>query len=120
MAAMQELVEAGKIRHLGLSNESGWGGTMNYLRESDAGTGPRVVSVQNAYSLLNRTFEVNMAEIAMRENVGLLAYSVLAQGFITGKYLDGKPPLKALALLSSTTLADATKPSEPIPLFVDI
>ncbi|PLW76327.1 aldo/keto reductase [Cohaesibacter celericrescens] len=91
MAAMQELVDAGKIRHLGLSNESGWG-TMNYLREADAGTGPRVVSVQNAYSLLNRTFEVNMAEVAMRENVGLLAYSVLGQGFITGKYLDGKTP----------------------------
>jgi aryl-alcohol dehydrogenase-like predicted oxidoreductase len=65
---------------------------MNYLREADAGTGPRVVSVQNAYSLLNRTFEVNMAEVAMRENVGLLAYSVLGQGFITGKYLDGKTP----------------------------
>ena len=53
---MQELVDAGKIRHLGLSNESGWG-TMSYLREADAGKGPRPVSVQNAYSLLNRTFE---------------------------------------------------------------
>lgn len=91
LAAMQELVVAGKIRHLGLSNETTWG-TMNYLRSADEGIGPRVVSIQNAYSLLNRTFEVNLAEMAMRENVGLLAYSALAQGFITGKYLDGKAP----------------------------
>ena len=91
LATMQELVVAGKIRHLGLSNESGWG-TMNYLRGADEGIGPRVVSIQNAYSLLNRTFEVNLAEIAMREQVGLLAYSSLAQGIITGKYLDGKRP----------------------------
>jgi aryl-alcohol dehydrogenase-like predicted oxidoreductase len=94
LAIMQELVDAGKIRHLGLSNESGWG-TMSYLREADAGKGPRPVSVQNAYSLLNRTFEVNMAEVAMREDVGLLAYSALGQGFITGKYLDGKRPANA-------------------------
>ncbi|SNY90592.1 Predicted oxidoreductase [Cohaesibacter sp. ES.047] len=94
LSVMQELVTAGKIRHLGLSNESAWG-TMSYTRASDAGTGPRVVSIQNAYSLLNRTFEVNLAEIAMREQVGLLAYSSLAQGVITGKYLDGKRPAGA-------------------------
>ncbi len=88
---MQELVDAGKIRHLGLSNESTWG-TMRFLQESEKGNGPRVVSIQNAYSLLNRTYEVNMAEMSMREDVGLLAYSALAQGFLTGKYLDGATP----------------------------
>ncbi|WP_316858292.1 aldo/keto reductase [uncultured Cohaesibacter sp.] len=94
IAAMQELVKAGKVRHVGLSNESAWG-MMNYLNEAETGTGPRVVSIQNAYSLLNRTFEINLAEIAMREQVGLLAYSSLGQGVITGKYLDGKQPAGA-------------------------
>lgn len=91
LAVMQELVEAGKVRHVGLSNESGWG-TMKYLASSEAGTGPRVVSVQNAYGLLNRTYEVNMAEVSMREDIGLLPYSALGQGYITGKYLDGGLP----------------------------
>lgn len=91
LQVMQELVDAGKIRHLGLSNESTWG-TMRFLQEAEKGNGPRVVSVQNAYSLLNRTYEVNMAEMSMREDVGLLAYSALAQGFLTGKYLDGATP----------------------------
>lgn len=88
---MQELVDAGKIRHLGLSNESTWG-TMRFLQEAEKGNGPRVVSVQNAYNLANRTYEVNMAEMSMREDVGLLAYSALGQGFLTGKYLDGANP----------------------------
>ena len=91
LAALGELVDAGKLRHVGLSNESSWG-VMNYLRKADEGVGPRMVSIQNAYSLLNRTFEVNLAEIAMREAVGLLPYSALGQGFITGKYLDKKVP----------------------------
>ena len=68
------------------------GARLNYLKEAENGTGPRVVSIQNAYSLLNRTFEINLAEIAMREQVGLLAYSSLGQGTLTGKYLDGKQP----------------------------
>ena len=91
LAAMQELVTAGKIRHLGLSNENSWG-TMQYLNGANEGIGPRVATIQNAYSLLNRTYEVNLAELSMREDVGLLAYSALAQGFLTGKYLDGSKP----------------------------
>lgn len=94
LQVMEELVKAGKIRHLGLSNESSWG-TMKFLQEAEAGNGPRVASVQNAYSLLNRTYEINMAELSMREDVGLLAYSALGQGFITGKYLDNKQPAGA-------------------------
>lgn len=89
--AFGELVKAGKIRHLGLSNESAWG-TMQFLRDAEQGERPRVQSIQNAYSLLNRTFETALAEVALREDVGLLAYSPLAQGFLTGKYLDGARP----------------------------
>ncbi|MTH98199.1 aldo/keto reductase [Roseibium sp. RKSG952] len=86
-----DLVKAGKIRHVGLSNESPWG-TMTYLAEADKRGLPRPVSIQNAYSLVNRTFETGLAEIARRENVGLLAYSALAQGYLTGKYRDGAMP----------------------------
>ncbi|MDZ5696358.1 aldo/keto reductase [Chelativorans sp. M5D2P16] len=91
LAVFQELVKAGKIRHLGLSNESAWG-AMRFIRESEKGVGPRPVSVQNAYNLVNRTFEVNLAEVAFREQVGLLAYSPLAQGYLTGKYDHGALP----------------------------
>ena len=84
-------VKAGKVRHIGISNESAWG-TMSYLADSTANSLPRVASIQNAYNLLNRTFDVALAEVAMRENVSLLAYSPLAQGYLTGKYLDGALP----------------------------
>ena len=98
VAIMADLVKAGKIRHFGLSNESAWG-TMSYLKHAEAKGHPRVQSVQNAYNLLNRTYEVALAEVSVRENVSLLAYSPLAQGYLTGKYLDGARPAGA-----STTL----------------
>ena len=88
---LEGFVKAGKIRHFGLSNESAWG-TMRFIFESEKHNWPRVASVQNAYNLLNRTYETSMAEIWLREGVGLLAYSPLAQGFLTGKYLDGARP----------------------------
>jgi aryl-alcohol dehydrogenase-like predicted oxidoreductase len=88
---MTDLVKAGKIRHFGLSNESAWG-TMTFLKHADAKGQARVQSVQNAYNLLNRTYEVALAEVTMHENVSLLAYSPLAQGYLTGKYLDGARP----------------------------
>ncbi len=91
VAVFDELVKAGKIRHFGLSNESSWG-TMRFLTESERGAGPRVVSLQNAYNLVNRTFEVNLAEVCAREDVSLLAYSPLAQGYLTGKYDHGALP----------------------------
>lgn len=90
-AVLADLVRAGKIRHVGLSNESPWG-TMRWIAAAEAGIGPRPVSIQNAYNLVNRTFEGGLAEIAMRENVGLLAYSPLAQGYLTGKYAGGALP----------------------------
>jgi aryl-alcohol dehydrogenase-like predicted oxidoreductase len=90
-SALGELVKQGKIRHFGVSNETAWG-VSQFLRCAEAGSGPRLVSIQNAYHLLNRQFELGLAEFAFREQVGLLAYSPLAQGFLTGKYLHGAQP----------------------------
>jgi len=91
LLALQTQVEAGKIRHIGLSNETPWG-VMRFLCTAEAQGLPRVVSVQNPYSLLNRSFEVGLAEIAHREKVGLLAYSPLGFGVLSGKYLGGVRP----------------------------
>ena len=91
LSALADLVKAGKIRHIGISNETPWG-TMNYLKESEIGGLPRVQSIQNCYNLLNRSFETGLSEIAHREDVGLLAYSPLGQGVLTGKYLNGSLP----------------------------
>ncbi len=89
--ALSRLVKAGKVRHIGLSNETPWG-VARFLRAAELGHGPRVVSIQNAYNLINRTFEIGLAEFAERERVGLLAYSPLAQGYLTGKYQGGARP----------------------------
>lgn len=86
---MSELVKAGKIRHFGLSNETPWG-LMRCLHLSEQHDLPRCVSIQNPYSLLNRTFEQGLAEIAIREQAGLLAYSPMAFGLLSGKYHKGE------------------------------
>ena len=91
LSHLQDLVKAGKVRHIGLSNESAWG-TMTFLKHAETRGLPRVQSIQNAYSLLNRTYETALAEVSIREQVSLLAYSPLAQGFLTGKYLNGARP----------------------------
>ena len=91
LGALAELIAAGKVRHVGVSNETPWG-LSEYLRLSRDGTLPRAVSIQNPYSLLNRSFEVGLAEFAHREKVGLLAYSPLAFGVLSGKYLHGAKP----------------------------
>ena len=88
---LHDLVQQGKIRHIGLSNETPWG-VMHCLHLAASHNLPRIVSVQNPYSLLNRTYEVGLAEISCREKVGLLAYSPLAFGVLSGKYLDGQKP----------------------------
>ena len=85
------LIKEGKIKHIGVSNENPYG-VMRFLRESDKHNLPKIVTIQNPYSLLNRLFEVGLSEICMRENVGLLAYSPLAFGVLTGKYLKGIQP----------------------------
>ncbi len=91
LEALAELVREGKVRHIGLSNETPWG-VARFLRAAELGHGPRIVSIQNAYNLLNRTFEMGLAEFAERDQVGLLAYSPLAQGYLTGKYQGGARP----------------------------
>lgn len=98
LEAMQEFIKAGKIRAVGLSNESPWG-TMRFLFEHETKQLPRVASIQNAYNLMNRTYETALAEIWLREGVGLLAYSPLGQGYLTGKYLDGARPAGARTTL---------------------
>jgi aryl-alcohol dehydrogenase-like predicted oxidoreductase len=91
LQVLGELVRAGKIRHVGLSNETPWG-VMKCLALAEQHGLPRVASIQNPYSLLNRSFEVGLAEIAHREQVGLLAYSPLGFGVLSGKYIDGARP----------------------------
>lgn len=86
LEALAELVREGKVRHVGVSNEHAWG-LMQFVRLADELGLPRIVSTQNAYHLLNRTFETGLAEISHREQIGLLAYSPLAFGHLTGKYL---------------------------------
>ena len=94
LEVLDDLVKSGKIRHIGLSNETPWG-TMKFLQVARERGWPRVVSIQNPYSLLNRSFEVGLAEVAHREQVGLLAYSPLAFGMLSGKYLNDQWPEKA-------------------------
>ncbi|MCM8855586.1 MAG: NADP(H)-dependent aldo-keto reductase [Candidatus Thiodiazotropha sp.] len=91
LQVLSDLIKAGKIRHIGVSNETPWG-LMRYLQLAEELDLPRVVSIQNPYNLLNRTFEIGLAEIAHREACGLLAYSPMAFGVLSGKYLDGQQP----------------------------
>ncbi|MTI15264.1 NADP(H)-dependent aldo-keto reductase [Sansalvadorimonas verongulae] len=91
LEVLDDLVKTGKIRHIGLSNETPWG-TMEFLRIARERGWPRPVSIQNPYNLLNRSFEVGLAEVAHREDIGLLAYSPLAMGILSGKYLNGAMP----------------------------
>ena len=88
---LKKFKDDGKIREIGLSNETPWG-VSNYLEISKQKNLPRMMSVQNPYSLLNRTYEVGLAEISIREKIGLLAYSPLASGFLTGKYRNNSLP----------------------------
>lgn len=88
---LDNLVKEGKIRQYGVSNETPWG-LMRHLEESKKNKLTRVKTIQNPYSLLNRTYEVGLAEVSMREQVGLLAYSPLAFGALSGKYLGNKLP----------------------------
>ena len=108
LEVLDKFVKQGKIRLVGLSNETPWG-LMKFISMSEEFKLPRVVSVQNPYSLLNRSYEVGMAEISIRENCGLLAYSPLAFGMLTGKYDDGKLPSGARLTLFSDMYTRYTK-----------
>ena len=91
LETLNDFVKAGTIKSIGLSNETPWG-TMKYLKTAEANNLPRPVSIQNSYSMIHRAYEYGMSEVSLRENIGLLAYSPLAQGVLSGKYLDGKSP----------------------------
>lgn len=91
LRTLGDLVQVGKVRHAGLSNETAWG-TMQYLNLARDHNLPRMVSIQNEYNLLNRDFDLDMAEVALHEDVGLLAWSPLATGMLSGKYLDNQRP----------------------------
>ena len=91
LEVLEEIVKTGKVRHIGLSNETPWG-LSEFLNVSEKKSYPRAQSVQNAYNLLNRNYETGMSEFFHRSEVGLLAYSPLAQGYLSGKYLDAKLP----------------------------
>jgi aryl-alcohol dehydrogenase-like predicted oxidoreductase len=89
--ALGNLIKAGKIRYIGISNETPWG-LSQYLRLSELHNLPKLMTIQNPYSLLNRSFEIGLSEFSHRENIGLLAYSPLGFGALSGKYLNGKMP----------------------------
>jgi aryl-alcohol dehydrogenase-like predicted oxidoreductase len=98
LGVLAELVQAGKARFVGLSNETPWG-VMTFLKQAETRGLPRIVSIQNAYNLVNRAFEVGLSEVAHREGIGLLAYSPLGQGYLTGKYEGGALPPGSRKLL---------------------
>ena len=109
LEVLSDNVKKGKIRYIGLSNETPWG-LMKFLSLAEKFGLPRIVSVQNPYSLLNRSYEVGMAEISIREKCGLLAYSPLAFGMLTGKYDNGAKPDGARLTLYSNMYTRYTKP----------
>ena len=88
---LKKFIEQGKIRYIGLSNETPWG-VMNYLQLTKDKNLPRMMSIQNPYSLLNRTYEIGLAEVSIRENIGCLAYAPLASGYLSGKYRNNQFP----------------------------
>ncbi|OEK09447.1 aldo/keto reductase [Flavivirga aquatica] len=109
------IIKTGKIRYVGMSNEKAWG-AMRYLEESRKNSLPRMITTQNAYSMLNRVYEGDMAEVSMRENLGLLAYSPMAFGVLSGKYIKGNAADNArlklfprFARYSSEQSTEATK-----------
>ena len=120
LETLQSFIQQGKINHIGISNETPWG-IMRFLEESKYHNLPKIKTIQNPYSLLSRLFEGGSAEVCMRENLGLLAYSPLAFGILSGKYLSGENLPKArinlfpqLARYNSEQCAQATRLYEKI------
>lgn len=120
LETLGELVKEGKIRHAGLSNETAWG-TMNWLRLSEERGLPRMASIQSEYSLLYRLFEPDMHEIAMAEDIGLLAWSPLATGMLSGKYLNGKRPKGSRwTLLSNGSARDTLQANDAVRAYMAV
>jgi aryl-alcohol dehydrogenase-like predicted oxidoreductase len=98
LETLNGFVKSGKIRQVGLSNETPWG-TMQYLQKAKEHNLPKMVTIQNSYSIIHRAYEYGMSEVSLRENIGLLAYSPLAFGVLSGKYIGGKKPADARVTL---------------------
>lgn len=115
-----ELIKAGKIRHVGLSNETSWG-TAKWLELSSKHNLPRMVSIQNEYSLLDRRFEFDLQEIAMAEDCGLLAWSPLTRGILSGKYLHGaRPTGSRLAITPGAEKRDTPQCNKAVAAYLEI
>jgi len=120
LEALTEYQRAGKIRYIGVSNETAFG-VMRYLHLADKHDLPRIVTIQNPYSLLNRSYEVGLAEVSQFEGVELLAYSCLAFGTLTGKYLNGAKPAAARnTLFSRFTRYSGEQSQKAVAAYVEI
>ena len=110
LTALDKLIQEGKIRSIGVSNETPWG-VCEYLKQSEIKGLPRIVSTQNAYHMGNRTFESGLDEICFRENIGLIAYSPLGFGQLTGKYLDNPQTEGRLTIFPATWMPRFLRPT---------
>lgn len=120
LEALAECQRAGKIRYIGVSNETAWG-VMRYLALAEKHDLPRIATIQNPYSLLNRSYEVGLAEVSQREGIELLAYSCLGMGVLTGKYLKGNRPAGARnTLFSRFTRYSSEQADKAIAAYVDV
>ncbi|AOW08904.1 aldo/keto reductase [Flavobacterium gilvum] len=120
LETLDGFIKQGKIRHIGVSNETPWG-IMRFLEESKYQNLPKIKTIQNPYSLLNRTFEIGNAEVCMRENVGLLAYSPLGFGRLTGKYLaGGSHPNSRIELFPQLARYNSEKSAEATKLYQEV
>ncbi|OGC88600.1 aldo/keto reductase [Candidatus Adlerbacteria bacterium RIFOXYC1_FULL_48_26] len=120
LSALAELVTEGKVRAIGVSNETPWG-IMQYLNVAREKGFPRISTIQNQYSLLSRKFEIGLSEMCLREHIGLLAYSALSMGSLTGKYLGGaRPPAARLTLTDRNAHYNPPQSQVAIQRYVDV
>jgi len=110
---LKKFIDQGKVRHVGLSNETAWG-AQKYLEIAKDHNLPRMMSIQNPYSLLNRTYEVGLAEVSVREQIGLLAYSPLASGYLSGKYRNSQMPKNSRVALDPDFWSRYKKPNTSV------
>lgn len=119
LETLDEFVKCGKIRHIGLSNETAWG-VMQYLSIAEKRGLPRIASIQNEYSLLNRHFDTDLHEVAKAESVGLLAWSPLATGMLSGKYIGGKRPKGTRWTLTASTPRDTQNAQDAVAAYIKV
>lgn len=120
LQTLNDLMKSGKIRHIGLSNETAWG-TLKYLKLAEKHNLPRMQSIQNEYSLICRRFDHDLAEVAMHEDCGLLAWSPLCRGILSGKYLDGaRPPGARLSLETRQEHRDGPKTNDAVKSYIGV